>query len=231
MSKKANHNSIIFLTTLSVYLGLVLVGGAAAPVLAHSAMTRNFDIKNEIVFEDDLDKKPDEDEKALDVYVLTLRNLFSLAKDFSAKESKNLRNNKYEFDCALTHAFDSAYNISCGGGSGLFWSGFVPPMEEISNVFPHQKEKDKEQVKFNLILSGEEFYLKTILTQEFKEQAEIYQNYYDTALSIKKLKQTDNPQIVIYQNTEITFENNQVFIVTRLPRGSIDALLAEKDAQ
>ena len=104
-------------------------------------------------------------------------------------------------------------------------------MEEISNVFPHQKEKDKEQVKFNLILSGEEFYLKTILNQEFKEQAEIYQNYYDTALSIKKLKQTDNPQIIIYQNTEITFENNQVFIVTRLPRGSIDALLAEKNAQ
>lgn len=216
---------------MSVYLGLVLVGGAAAPVLAHSAMTRNFDIKNEIVFEDDLDKKPDDDEKALDVYVSTLRNLFSLAKDFSAKENKNLRNNKYEFDCALTYAFSSKYNVSCDGGSGLFWGGFIPPMEEISNVFPHQKEKDKEQVKFNLILSGEEFYLKTILTQEFKEQAEIYQNYYDTALSIKKLKQTDNPQIIIYQNTEITFENNQVFIVTRLPRGSIDALLAEKDAQ
>ena len=35
----------------------------------------------------------------------------------------------------------------------------------------------------------------------------------------------------IYENTEATFENNQVFIVTRLPRGSLDALLAQKDAR
>ncbi len=34
--KSKNHNSIIFLTTLSVYLGLVLVGGSSPQVLAQS---------------------------------------------------------------------------------------------------------------------------------------------------------------------------------------------------
>src|SRR5215213_8774342 len=61
MSNRKNYNSIVFLTTLSVYLGLVLVGGATPSVLAQAATTRDFNIKNEIVVEDDLDKKPDED--------------------------------------------------------------------------------------------------------------------------------------------------------------------------
>ena len=61
MSNRKNYNSIVFLTTLSVYLGLVLVGGATPSVLAQAATTRDFNIKNEIVVEDDLDKKPDDD--------------------------------------------------------------------------------------------------------------------------------------------------------------------------
>src|SRR5215204_364533 len=60
MSNRKNYNSIVFLTTLSVYLGLVLVGGATPSVLAQAATTRDFNIKNEIVVEDDLDKKPDD---------------------------------------------------------------------------------------------------------------------------------------------------------------------------
>src|SRR6185436_16216295 len=35
----------------------------------------------------------------------------------------------------------------------------------------------------------------------------------------------------IYINTQAISTNNQVFIVTRLPRASIDELLAKKDAQ
>src|SRR5215213_10130440 len=61
MSNRKNYNSIVFLTTLSVYLGLVLVGGATPSVLAQAATTRDFNIKNEIVVEDDLDKKPDDE--------------------------------------------------------------------------------------------------------------------------------------------------------------------------
>ena len=61
MSDKKKYNSIVFLTTLSVYLGLVLVGGAGSPVLAQAALTRNFDIQEEIEYKDDLDKKPDDE--------------------------------------------------------------------------------------------------------------------------------------------------------------------------
>ncbi len=64
MKNKNKNNSIIFLTTLSVYLGLVLVG-APATVLAQAALTSRFEVKEKIERKDDLDKKPDEfaDEK------------------------------------------------------------------------------------------------------------------------------------------------------------------------
>lgn len=58
MTKKA-HNSLLLLTTLSVYLGLLVVGGAAPQVFAHSATTRVFEITEEIEFKDDLDLDPD----------------------------------------------------------------------------------------------------------------------------------------------------------------------------
>ena len=60
MSTRKGQNSILFLTTLGVYLGLVIAGGASPQVFAHpAATTRNFDITDEIEFKDDLDKKPD----------------------------------------------------------------------------------------------------------------------------------------------------------------------------
>src|SRR4051812_6725774 len=58
MEKRKGQNSILFLTTLGVYLGLVLVGGTPQ-VLANAATTRHFDIKDEIEFQDKLDKDPD----------------------------------------------------------------------------------------------------------------------------------------------------------------------------
>jgi len=62
VSTRKGQNSILFITTLGVYLGLVLAGGASPQVFAHpAATTRNFDITDEIEFKDDLDKKPDPD--------------------------------------------------------------------------------------------------------------------------------------------------------------------------
>ena len=70
MTKKTN-NSILFLTTLGVYLGLVLVGGAAPQVFAHSALTRNFELQDEIEVSDDLEKKPDNEAAALSLSIKT----------------------------------------------------------------------------------------------------------------------------------------------------------------
>jgi hypothetical protein len=58
LNTRKNQNSILILATLGVYLGLVLVG-ATPQVLAQAAMTRQFNVKDEVEVKDDLDKKPD----------------------------------------------------------------------------------------------------------------------------------------------------------------------------
>ena len=62
MNNRKNNNSALFIATLGVYLGLVLAG-ATPQVLASAAMTRSFDVKDEIDFKDSLDKKPDDENK------------------------------------------------------------------------------------------------------------------------------------------------------------------------
>jgi hypothetical protein len=226
MNNRKNYNSIVFLTTLSVYLGLVLVG-APPQALAQAALTRQFDIQTEIELEDDLDKNPDE--QALDSYSSALQNLYALARDFSEKNRENLRGG-YEFDCSAIFRADLSKTITCQGGSGLFWGGFTSPIKEISKAFPHISDEKIEQTRVNLILSGTDFFLKSSFNQESDWKAEQTSNFYDNALSRIKIEKVNNPRLIIYENTKITHENNQVFVVTRLPRASIDALLA-KNAQ
>jgi len=60
LSERKQQNSLIFIATLGVYLGLVLTGGTPQ-VFAHAALTRGFDIREEIETVDDQDKKPDDE--------------------------------------------------------------------------------------------------------------------------------------------------------------------------
>jgi hypothetical protein len=202
----------------------------APPILAQAALTKNFDIQNEIKVKDDLDNKPD-DEKALAVYVSTLQDLFIKAKDFSLRNNKNLRDGRYEFDCFINRTFPVGQTVTCSGGSGLFWGGFISSLEKISKALPHTSAKDSQQVKVNLVLTDKDFFLKTSLTQDLTAQAEQFYNYYDAGLSRIKIQQINNSQVTIYQGTEISKENNQVLIVTRLPRGSLDELLKNAKAE
>lgn len=229
MSSHKNYNSIVFLTTLGVYLGLVLIG--APPVVAQAALTRNFDVQNEIELSDDLDNKPD-DEEAIAAYASALEDLFIKAKNFSSLNAEKLRDGKFEFDCYVNRILSSgSQTVGCSGGSGLFWGGFIPSLEKLNKIFAHTTDENKRQVKINLILTDKEFSLKTVLNQNLNEQAEQFNSFYNAGLSRNKIQQARSRQILIYQNTQISAENNQVFIVTRLPRASIDEFLARKDAK
>src|SRR5688500_619254 len=95
MSKNKGYNSILFLTTLSVYFGLVLVGAPSSVLAQQAALTQRFEIQNEFEIEDDLDKKPDEDE-SLDHYFLIK---FDDALNNFVDDLKKLRSNrKYKFN-------------------------------------------------------------------------------------------------------------------------------------
>ena len=228
MKNRNKNNRIVFLTTLSVYLGLVLVGAPASQILAQAALTNRFEVKDKVEKRDDLDSKPSE-EKSLTDYAPTLKELFILAENYRVNNQKRL-NGTYEFDCFVNvgiNADGSGHTVKCSGGSGMFWGGLISPLVKLNKTFAHTKAKEKHQVKINLVLSDVEFLLKTVLNQDSIEQAEQFCNFYDASLSTIKLQQLDNFQTDLYENTRFTFENNQVFIVTRLPRGSLDELFKQ----
>ena len=225
--KGKKHNSIIFLTTLSVYLGLVLVG-ATPQVLAQAALTPVFDIRTEIEFEDDLDKNPDEN--ALKTYSDAFQKLVLLAKEFSERNRTALGDGKYEFDCSFILRANDASRTSCE--NDLFWSEFVTPFREIVKAFPDVSDENAEQTaRFSLTISGAEIVLKTALNLESKTKAGEVSNFYENVLSVSKTEKFADAQKTIYENTDFSARNNQVLIVTRLPRASIDAIAADKNAR
>ncbi|HEY8559521.1 MAG TPA: hypothetical protein VIL74_03890 [Pyrinomonadaceae bacterium] len=207
MSNRKNYNSIVFLTTLSVYLGLVLVGGATPSVLAQAALTRDFDIRNEVVIEDDLDKKPDDE-------------LFSALKIGSSKADKQFIERYAETILALleknrTPDFDGRKIAVTNSYSALaddaFFDGFFPaPRKDyVADGFDYTLDKDKLFGKLNL-------------KSRFRTDASPAAYSFLSGSDSPRREAANKLEAATLNSTRIPFKNNQVFIVTRLPRASID---------
>ena len=212
MSNSKNYNSIVFLTTLSVYLGLVLIG--APPILAQAALARQFDIQNEIEVKDDLDKKPD-DETCSELKAKTkdADNQFieQFAKSILALLKKNY--------LPESSGYEVEINASGAGSDELFHNFFSTLRKElIIDDFSYSLNKNTLSANLNL-------------KSKYSNDISHYLYAYNSSLNSLSCETQNKPENVILKNTKITFENNQVFIVTRLPRGSLDALIAEKNAQ
>jgi hypothetical protein len=200
----------------------VLIGGAPLPVSAQTILEK----KHEVDYLDN--------EKILADYILEFQNLFVLSKDLSAEFSKELKDGEYKLNCFYNINPNSSEMLGCPGGeggSGIVSGKFSPPLKKFNKIFPHTVQKDKQQVKVNLTFTPKDFSLKVTLNQDLDEQAEQLSNLYNAELSRIKIQLIGTPQVVIYQNTDISSVNNQVFIVTRLPRGSLDELLKNVKAE
>ena len=245
MSRKNKHNSIIFLTTLSVYLGLVLVGGTP-PVLAHAALTRNFDIQNEIEFKDDLDKKPDDLTKDVEIisnfriaeaitnFVSDLKKLESIGKFDSTKD--------WNFSHKLwSEHFDGTYSVSKNSDiynpwletaiSQLISTAEPEYLDSVSDYLPNCDKRNCRETIVKVESNANGFSLNFTLTKSTPEKAKFAADEFNKVFISKKVALKNTINLPIYENTKASSENNQIFIVTRLPRASIDALLAEKSAR
>lgn len=240
MSNRKNYNSLVFLTTLSVYLGLVLVGGSTPSVLAQAATTRDFNIKNEIVVEDDLDKKPDDD-LFIESVVNLVEELDSLSKnktfDWNTKNSFQIEG----------FGFCESDNSPSFLGSGSINRKVDKVLEKSAINIARKLYNRKANLGFGDIYSQDSDYdfifdkgnfeikikigSSNPIASEREKDVSLFYNQLHDYLDRKISEQNAARPNLVAKNTQITFENNQVFIVTRLPRASIDALLSENSAQ
>lgn len=93
MTNRRSHNSFLYLATLGVYLGLVLVG--SSPVLGHAATTRVFELNEEIELSDDFDRKPDDERSSISDSV---GNYYSDLEFFLYTLERLQRNEKLNFE-------------------------------------------------------------------------------------------------------------------------------------
>ncbi|MGI9055420.1 MAG: hypothetical protein ACR2F2_06420 [Pyrinomonadaceae bacterium] len=212
MSGSKKHNSIVFLTTLSVYLGLVLVGGASSPVLAQAALTRNFDIQEELEYKDDLDKKPEDE----------------LCSELGKNAEKQLK----QFGFSKWIAIDFANLIK----SSI--TDFVVTNNELNfskdrNAFidfllpKSNNSKFEPSVTFKIAPEKSVSIYNFTYTLESPTDTYLLASAFDYGFKFENcISKDDKFSKIIYTNAEISHSNNQVTIVTRLPRASIDSLLA-----
>lgn len=217
MTTRKNYNSIVFLTTLSVYLGLVLVG-APAPVLAQQSH-KDKKIQNVV---------------SNDIYGTALLELVRQLEKLS-KEGKYNQNEPINLDYQFRY-------FEKGKAETAFICAGVKPNENVlkildetaKNISRYLSELESVSSKrdevfispFAVSYSIDQSGLMIKTSRSDKENVGFFRIHFEQeAVALK-----DESVAQIYENTKATSENNQVLIVTRLPRGSLDALIA-KDAQ
>lgn len=241
MSRNKNHNSILFLTTLGLYLGLVLVG-ASPQVLAQAATARNFDIKDEFEFKDDLDKKPsDPDEIAEEAELINGIDFLKAITNFTDDLRKLRTIGKFDPDKDFVfshHVWTKHfYGIGETSKSGDIYNPWVATAaEQLTGLVSPEglsilsdKIADSERAggehSVSILSTPADFSISIGFTKSSPERAQLMTQRLAALFASEKPVTRKNTGLPVHENTAVTFQNNQVFIVTRLPRGSIDPLL------
>lgn len=238
------NNSVIFLTTLGVYLGLVLVGGAVPHAFAHGALTRNFELQDEIEARDDLDTKPDGESGSLSLSIKTyledVEGFISALQSLGESGKFDLSGD--EFEVTQTTLLPCVAANKTGSYTAntfrLKNESLRPTLERFSKLLT-------DGYSLADCLPNTRFANSEVTTSEFTFKLD------DSALSVEVSVDKASPEIAkklssglsnvfksfepaateiarqkIYQNTSFRYRKNKVLVVTRLPRAALEPLVA-----
>jgi hypothetical protein len=248
---RKNQNSILFLTTLGVYLGLLVVGGAAPQVFAHSATTRNFELVDEIEVKDDLDTNPDDCSEKLSERARQLLNLNivsdgvihlvadlnklvsigKLSKDelFGFEFTRKVSGGRVQTSLTTTDADNPWARLTASENI----EGIIDLLCPWSGCQYYRDDADLGSstavTLISISLNSNDLVTKIATEQKNSEEAIKLASIYNEAFAIGSCSEIYSKPAhrIVYQNTKASFSQSQVFIVTRLPRAGLDALLAK----
>ena len=243
MNNRKNNNSVIFLATLGVYLGLVLVG-ATPQVMAQAAMTKQFNVRDEIEVKDNLDKKPDNERTPVsDAVQGYLQDVEYFLVNLQRLRSKgNFDLSKDVFDVAQSTMLPCVDSNLAGRYTPTRWvntnSSSHPALVQFSRsmVFGYSLGDCISNNEFNGVAAVDSRYNFKLDAAPFSVNISIKKQSPQIALDLRrdlertrKIYGTDKNNKIrqaVIDSTVFTTENDQVFIVTRLPRAGLDSLLA-----
>lgn len=241
MAKKG-QNSILLLTTLGVYLGLLVSGGAAPQVLAYAATTRNFEITDEIEIKDDLDRDPDEQVSArislatyfqdVEAFVKTLRKLGG-TRLFDPDVDTFDVTQTTQLPCVAANKVGSytANNFVARNEAIRPWletfSKLLTDGYSLGDCLPNPRFAPNEATdsKFNFHLDTAEFVVQVSVRKSSSQNAKMLGESLASTFGSLRRETADPIRIALYGATNFRVENDQIFVVTRLPRASLDPLI------
>jgi hypothetical protein len=245
VNNRKGQNSVLFIATLGVYLGLVLAG-AAPQVIAgqRAAMTRNFDIRDEIEFKDDLDNKPDDDRSSLNESVsVYLEDVEGLIAALGSLNKKGLFN-------TASSPFDIAQTVYLPCEPANVQGSYTPQrFENVNESAKPYLERFSKQLTYGYSLGD------CVSTPVYRDKQAVASDFdfkldkssFSIAITIKRATPQSAAWLAaalpdtfktyrekteaavrqkIIDSTSVRANADQVFIVTRLPRASIDSLIA-----
>ena len=246
MNNRKANNSLLFLTTLGVYLGLVLVGGAAPSVFAHGALTRPFELQDEIEVTDDLDKKPDNETAALGISIKTyledveyfLKTLQKLGQNGKFDPSRDsfevtqttllpcvAANNVGSYTANTFDLRNDSLRPSLERFSKLLTDGY-----SLADCLPtaHFEGKEATHSKFTFKLDDSALSVQVAVQKVSPEIAKRVSDGLATVFAKLTPTAGELARQKIFENTSFKSSNDQVFVVTRLARADLDPLLATR---
>jgi hypothetical protein len=224
----------------------MLVGGAAPQVFAHGALTRNFELQDEIEITDDLEKKPDGDVGGLS---LSIKTYIEDVESFLNALQRLEKSGKFD---ALNDEFEVTQStlLPCVAANKVG--------SYTANTFRFKNESLKPSLeRFSKLLTDGYSLADCLPSSRFNgEQAASSKftfKFEKATLSIQVAVQKTSPKIAkelsgdlasvfpkfapspseiarqkIYENTTFKWKNDQVLVITRLPRAALDPLLATR---
>ncbi|MEO6049912.1 MAG: hypothetical protein ABIP78_01085 [Pyrinomonadaceae bacterium] len=244
MNKRKHQNSILVIATLGVYLGLVLAG-ATPLVMANAAMSGQFDVKGEIEVKDDLDTKPDDERSPVSTSVqIYLEDVeYFLATLGRLKTRGKFDPNSDTFDVAqstLLPCVDSnlagrytpirfnSTSESTHSALEYFSRGMVYGYSLgdciANNEFDGVAAVDS---RFNFELSGKALSINLAIKKQSPQRALELVRELESTIRLYSAHENSKFRQNIIQTTSFRAENDQVFVVTRLPRAGLEPLLAK----
>ncbi len=248
MSNRKTQNSILVLATLGVYFGLVLAG-ATPQVLANAAMTRQFDVKDEIEVKDDLDNKPDDERSPVtasvqvyledvEYFLASLRILKHNGRFNPDVDSFNIAQNTM-LPCVDSNIagrytpirFDSSNDASRRAlinFSGAMVYGYSLGDCIANNEFNGIEAADS---RFNVQLDRKAFSVNIAVKKQSPHRAFELMRELESVLKLYSTPANNKLRQHIIERTSFRAKNDQVFVTTRLPRAGLVSLLTVSAAR
>ena len=243
MSVHKKQNSILVLATLGVYFGLILAG-ATPQVLANAAMTRQFDVKDEIELKDDLDTKPDDERSpvatSVQIYVEDVE--YFLASLGKLKNNGKFDPNVDTFSVAQNTLLPCTDGNRAGRYTPINFASTSEPSRPALEYFSrgmvygyslgdciatNEFDVTAADSRFNFSLDKKSFAVNVTVRKDSPARAlDLVRQLESTLQLYSKQKDATKLRLAVVKSTSFKAQNDQVFVVTRLPRAGLVSLLS-----